>query len=105
MRKIAFILCILGMLCLLSILLFQSPKQISSPEELKNQIPNQLIKTSGLDTEERYTLNNKIIALNNDLKASCDLSCPNFLNKTVFIIGTYDDFYNQIKILEIKEIS
>ena len=103
MRKIAFILTILGMLCLLSILLFQKPVFINSPKELAKQIPNQLVQTSGLVTEERYISNNKILLFDNEIKASCDSSCSNFINKTVEIRGTYDDFYNQIKILEIKE--
>lgn len=91
------------MLVLFSILLFQSPKQINSPEELIKQIPNKLVKTESIEIEEKYLGNKKILLLNNNIKASCDLSCPNFLNKTVEILGTYDEFYSQIKILEIKE--
>ena|SRR3989339_539512 len=105
MRKIAFILCILGMLCLLSILLFQKPLILSNSENLTSIIPNTLIQISGTVIQETLIKNSKILTLDNNIKASCDLSCPNFLNETVLIIGIYDNFYNQIKILEIKEIS
>jgi len=103
MRKISFILCILGMFALLSILLFQKPTNISNSESLSSLIPNTLIQVSGIVIQETIIKNSKILLLDNELKASCDLSCPKSLNKTVEIIGTYDDFYNQIKILEIKE--
>ena len=103
MRKIAFILTILGMLVLLSMLLFQKPIFINSPEELTKQIPNQLVQAQGTVVQETLSKKYKIILLDNELEASCDLSCPNFVNKTVSILGNYDDFYSQIKILEIKE--
>jgi uncharacterized membrane protein SpoIIM required for sporulation len=105
MRKIAFILTILGMLVLFSILLFQKPILINSPEELTKQIPNQLVQAKGTITQENTIKNSKILLLDNNLKASCDLYCPKYLNKSLTIIGTYDEFYSQIKILEIKEIN
>jgi len=93
------------MLALLSILLFQKPLPLSNSESLPSLIPNTLIQISGTVVQETLIKKSKILTLDNDLKASCDLSCPNFLNKTVLIIGTYDDFYNQIEILEIKELN
>jgi len=101
MRRISFVLAILGILILLVILVSQKPISISSYEELANLTANSKIITSGFVIQQTsYS-----IKLDNNLSLYCN-NCPSCKNKNVSIIGIIEDYNNkkEINVLKIKII-
>ncbi len=103
MRRIAFILSILGLFSLLTILLLEKPSQINSQQELSNLIDNQLVSTSGLVIKQSQSSKFIFLTLDNNSSLIYKGNYKNFLNKSISIIGTKDSFnYDKIKVLKLK---
>ena len=99
MRRVSFILTILGIFTLL-ILLDSSPIKINSISDLDSLEENQKVITSGLVISERPYGNAKLLILDNKIELIC--SCPSYLNKNITAIGILNEFNKKrIKILEI----
>ena len=103
MRRITFVITLLGLLILL-FLLNSNPKSTSSEEELDNFQQNQKFIIQGLVIKETYKKTAKILHLNDNLSLQCDLSCPSYLNQNIsaqVILEKYEN-KNYLKILRIK---
>lgn len=92
LKHLVFTLSILGILLLSLILITQKPLTINSPEQLKNLTENQKVQTKGFVIEERTYYNNKILILDNNLEIIVSKSTPYLSNKSISVLGTYDNF-------------
>ena len=104
MRRYVFIITILGIFTLLLIYIFQSPAPFNHKQNLSEIINNQLLTIQGQVIEETTNNNYKTLLLNNKISLICPLPCPSFLNKNISAIVKYEEYYERLKVLEIKEI-
>ena len=103
MRKLSFILALIGLFALLSILFFQKPLEIDEESQLVGKIQNQLLYTSSKIIKQTQSHNFILLKLDNNLTLIYSGEYQNFLNHNVSITGTLDNFqYSKIKVLEIK---
>jgi len=104
MRRLSFIITILGMSSLLIISFIIPPKSISSQKELYSLIPNQKVTVEGKIIKENPYKNYKLLELDNYIKLKCDLSCPSLLNKQISALAKLESYNNQnyLKILKVS---
>ena len=99
MRRISFIITILGIFILL-ILLNTNPIKVNSLEDLENLQENQKVTTSSKVISERPYGNAKLLTLENKIELIC--SCPSYLNKNITALGILNVFNKKrIAVLEI----
>ncbi|MEM4259190.1 MAG: hypothetical protein QXS38_00285 [Candidatus Pacearchaeota archaeon] len=106
MKRLSFVITILGIFILLVLLNFQSPKIINRYEELSNLPDNTKVQTSGMVLSEKKYASTKIIILNNSLEINCK-SCPSYpsyINRTITVTGIVKKYQNrpQIQALRLK---
>jgi len=103
MRRYAFIISILGIFILLLIYISQKPLPFNNKQNLSEIKNNQLLAIEGKVIKETQGNYYKTILLDNNIKLICDNPCPLLLNKNISVIVKYEEYYNQLKIIEIKE--
>jgi hypothetical protein len=102
MRRISFIITILGIFTLLLILVLQSPINITAQEQLKSLEQNQKIILKGQVTAQKLTKTTKTLTINN-ISIICDKPCPqNYLNKNLTILGTLNKYKDKTQIMALK---
>ena len=105
MRKLAFMIAILGIAVLLYMLVSSNPTKISSPKELGALVDNSLVQTTGKVISERVLYGTtKLLKLDNDIELVCT-SCPAYLNRTIQILGTTEKYLNKTQISVLRTIS
>lgn len=105
MRRLSFIIVIIGLVLLVSLLQFYPPKQVNSPEELSFLQPNQKVQTQGTVLSER-TLYEKtnLLKLDNGIEITCN-TCPSYLNKSIALAGLVEKYQNKTQISALRIIS
>jgi len=104
MKKLSFIITVLGIFSLFLLNSFLPPKQISSPIELSSLIQNQKLLIQGRVIKETYNKNSKILHLDNNMTLQCDKFCPSLQNRSlesIAILEKYDN-KNYLKILKLR---
>lgn len=97
MRRIAFIITIIGIFTLLSILTFQKPVQVNSINEINNIEDNKEIIIKGNVTSQTQST----ITLSNRIKVQC-YSCPSYLNKEITLKAIVEKYNNKTYIKTLK---
>jgi hypothetical protein len=107
MKKLSFIIAILGIFILFLLSSFLPPKQISSQNELSSLVSNQKILIKGKVEKETYGKNSRILHLDNNLTLQCDKSCPSLRNKSIETLSILEKYDNKsyLKILRLRTIS
>jgi len=101
MKKLSFIITLLGILILLVIMQFSSSIQVNSPSELENLIDNQKLVVSGKVIEEKIYEKSKTLILDNKIEVVCN-NCPSYFNKNIIVSGISDNYNNKNKIIALK---
>ena len=107
MKRLPFIIMLIGLFILLFMLTFSSPITINSPSELTNLAENTKVQTTGRVVSERILYEQtKLLKLDNNLEITCN-ACPSYINRTLTILGTSEIYINrtQITTLRIKTIN
>jgi len=104
MRKIAFIVLLLGLFILLLYLNLSKPIELISPENLTSLEENQKVMVSGMVAEERATSNYIILTLDNKIELYCSCSnIPELKGKNISALGIIDTFQKtKIKVLRLQ---
>ena len=104
MRKLAILICILGILNLLFIFILLPAKPIHSPEELNLLLASTKVSVSGFVTEANPWGNSFLLKLDNGMQI---ISNKPYLKKNISILGLVDDFNDKklIKILWMENVS
>ena len=107
MRRLSFIITILGIFILISLIIFQKPIEVLSPLDISDLTDNIKVSTSGKVIEEKPYNSFTLLKLDNNLELEC--SCPQnqrFLNKNISVLGIKNSFNkkNRIKVLRIQII-
>ena len=103
MRRISFILTLLGIFILFLILLLSKPIPVSSPEQLKFLNQNQKILLQGKVIKESLNKNSRALKLDNNLSLTCEKPCPSYLNQNIQAIAVIEEF-NSNKYLKVLKI-
>lgn len=103
MRRFALIITILGIFTLILIYIFQKPIPFNPKQNLSDMINNQQVIITGKVIKETNNNNYKVLILDNNLSLICPNPCPPLLNKNISAIVKYEEYYNQLKVLEIRE--
>lgn len=106
MRKIAFIIAIIGLFILLFLAFFQTPKKIDSPEKLNSLEKNERVFIEGKVASLKHTKNSIILYLETkNITIVCDKSCEDVNKKEIYVEGIIEEFKGkkQIKALKIKK--
>lgn len=102
MRRLSFIITIIGIFILLILMNFSSPKSITSPEELNTLVDNSPVQVQGQVISERILYGKtKLIKIDNNIEIICN-SCPVYLNKSISVIGTSEKYENKTQIIALK---
>jgi len=103
MKKLSFIIAILGLFSLLFFFALP-PKTVSSSEELSALISNQKIIIQGNVIKETYSKGYKLLSLDNGFQLKCNINCPNYLNKNVSALTILEKYNNKnyLKVLKIS---
>ena len=103
LRKLGFILAVIGIAILLSLLLFK-PKEISSIENINNLTINSKVLLKGLVESERDFGNFKIWGIKG-IEVVCDCK-ESYLDKEVEVIGVVEEFNDkkQVRVLKVFEV-
>jgi len=101
MKKLSFLITLIGILILLIMMQFSSPIQVNSQTELENLIDNQKVQTSGKVIDEKIYENSKTLVLDNKIEVICN-SCPSYFNKNIIVSGILDNYNNKNKIIALK---
>jgi hypothetical protein len=91
-KYLSLILALIGLFLLSLLLISQKPIPISSLSELEKQQENQKVTVSGYVIQEKFQKSEKILTLDNNIKALCNNPCPDYLYKNISIEGIYDTF-------------
>ncbi|MDO8508384.1 MAG: hypothetical protein Q7S27_01725 [Nanoarchaeota archaeon] len=104
MRRISFIVFILGLFALFFIFLYSQPLPISNPAQLSSLVSNQRIIIEGKVIKESLTANNKLLKLNNNFTLLCPRSCPPLLNKQISAQVKFESSSSRhyLKVLELS---
>ncbi len=104
MKKIAFVLALLGLFTLLILAFSLPPKKLSSKEHLSDFQPNQKLIIEGKVIKETYNKNQKVLHLDNNLNLQCPNPCPSLLNKNIKAIIRLESYNNKyyLKILKLN---
>ena len=103
MRRLAFILTILGILSL-AILMNLPAKEISSKEELENLEINQKVAIHGKVISERILYETqKLLILDNKIELVCE--CPQtFKDKNISVLGIVSEYDGKKQVTVLKII-
>ncbi len=105
MRKLTFIISLLGILILLLISILIHPIQLLAPSDLNNTINNQKVLVSGKIIDEKIYASYKILKLNNSISLNCNCKSSPLKDKNISALGIINEFpigNKQIKVLKIK---
>jgi len=101
MKKLALTLSLIGIFALFMILNFSHPIQITAQSDLQNLIDNTKVQVQGRVVSEKQYSTEKVLKLDNNIEVSCT-SCPNYLNKTIQVIGTIENYQNRTRIISLS---
>ncbi len=104
MRKLAFIITILGIFSLLVIQISLPYKQINSFSDLNSTTDNQKVFLSGQVIKEQASSKRTILTLDSNLKITCDCPPINFKGKNISVLGTINEFPPGNKQIEVQRI-
>lgn len=107
MRKLAFVLTLIGILILFLYMQFSSPIEITNGQKILELNNNQKVKVQGIVLEDITLKDSRLIKLENNISLYCDCEdIQNLKGKTISIIGIIDTFqYDKIEVLNIKIIN
>lgn len=106
MRKLAFVVSLLGIFSLLIVSLVLPAAPLNSISDLNKTINNQKVIVSGKVIEEKFYSSYSILKLNNSLSLQCNCKSLSFKNKNISARGIINEFpigNKYIKVLKIKE--
>ena len=102
MRKIAFMLTIIGIFFLLMFLNFQTPIVVNGYSSLSKLEDNAKVQTHGIVLYERTLYGEtKLLKLDNGIEITCK-SCLSYINRTLEVIGTIERYQNKTQILALS---
>ena len=102
MKKLSFIIVILGIFILLLIMALSSPALVFAPSDMSKLGVNSKVQTTGKVISERMLYENtKLLKLNNSIEIICN-SCPSYINRTIYVTGIVDKYQNKTQILALK---
>lgn len=103
MRRLSFIITIIGLFTLVLLLNLQAPIKLNSKEQLQKLNENQKVKISGKVISERQITGAKILTLQNSFILLCK-NCPPYLKKNITAIGIIQPYQKEkeINILKIR---
>lgn len=105
MRKLSFIISLLGILILLLIPILIRPALLLAPSDLNKTIDNQKVLVSGKVLDEKIYASYKILKLNNGISLNCNCKSSPLKNKNISALGIINEFpigNKQIEVLKIK---
>jgi len=103
MRKLTFILVLLGIFALFILLNLQKPLEITSPSQLSNLEINQKVLISGKVVSESLQGSTRLLKFNNSLEV-CIKSPISYVNRTLTLIGITSKYLNKTEIQALRII-
>jgi len=102
MRRLSFLIAIIGIFSLCFYTFFSVPLEISDQKQIKYLLDNQKVLIKGKVVRENVYEDRIILTLNNNLSLSCEFCIPPYKNNNITAIAIYDNFYKNFEIKELK---
>ena len=102
MRRITFIVTIIGIFTLLYLLAFSTPIQVNNSSDLSQLTENTKVSAAGNVVSERKIYGDtKLIKIDNSLEILCN-SCQSYQNKTISVLGITSKYENKTEIKALR---
>ena len=102
MRKIAFMLTIIGIFVLLMLLNFSAPVIVDNYSSISKLEDNTKVQAQGRVISERTLYGEtKLLKLDNGIEITCK-SCLSYINRTLEVMGTIERYQNKTQILALS---
>jgi len=77
------------------------PIQVYNPSDLQKLRENQKLVVAGRVIEEKIYENSKTLILDNKVQVICN-NCPSYFNKNITVLGLFDNYNDNNKIIALR---